>query len=124
MRVKDVDQVVITVDDLEAARGFYHEVLDLPVLAETETKLLFQLGKQTLVCQLPTDTGLQPAHPTVGSTTLSILVKDSLATIEAHFANYFIDIVAGPLDRQLTKHQGHSLLINDPAGNLIEIKES
>ncbi|USS88392.1 VOC family protein [Fructilactobacillus hinvesii] len=124
MRIKDVDQVVITVDDLEATRGFYHEVLDLPILAETEQKLLFQLGKQTLVCQLPTAEGAQPAQPTVGAATISLLAKDSLATIEAHLANYFIKIVAGPLDRQLTTNQAHSLLINDPAGNLIEIKEA
>ncbi|USS85704.1 VOC family protein [Fructilactobacillus myrtifloralis] len=123
MRVRDVDQVVVTVDELEAALRFYHEVLDLPLLKETADQLLFQLGKQTLVCQLPSISGLTAAQPTAGSTAFSILAKDSLATIQAHLANYFIDIVAGPIERQTAKHQVRSLFIQDPAGNLLEIKE-
>lgn len=123
MRVQDIDHIDLTVDDLEQAMRFYHEVLDLPILFEGKTSMIFQLGKQKLVCKTPADDSLHAMNPTVGSTTFSILAKDSLATIEKHLANYFIDIVAGPVESDLTKKKMTSLFINDPAGNLIEIRE-
>lgn len=103
MRVQDIDHIDLTVDDLEQAMRFYHEVLDLPILFEGKTSMIFQLGKQKLVCKTPADDNLHAMNPTVGSTTFSILAKDSLATIEKHLANYFIDIVAGPIESDLTR---------------------
>ncbi|WP_429971466.1 VOC family protein [Fructilactobacillus sp. Tb1] len=123
MRVQDIDHIELTVDDLEQAMRFYREVLDLPILSESETEMVFQLGKQKLICRTLADPSLSALHPAVGSTTFSILAKDSLATIEKHLANYFIDIVAGPVESDFTNKKMTSLYINDPAGNLIEIRE-
>lgn len=123
MRVQDIDHLELTVDDLEQTMRFYHEVLDLPILFEGETKMIFQLGKQKLICKTPADDSLHAVNPMVGSTTFSILAKDSLATVEKHFANYFVDIVAGPVESEFAKKKATSLYVNDPAGNLIEIRE-
>ncbi|ANZ57851.1 VOC family protein [Fructilactobacillus lindneri] len=123
MRVQDIDYIELTVDDLEQATRFYHEVLDLSIIYEGNTKMIFQLGKQKLVCRTPENEDLTADHPTVGSTTFSILAKDSLHTIQQHLANYFIEIIKGPVKRTLKNKTAVSLYINDPAGNLIEIRE-
>ncbi|WP_413628257.1 VOC family protein [Fructilactobacillus vespulae] len=123
MRVQDIDHLDLVVADLEKTMRFYHEVLDLPIILEEDTKIVFQLGKQKLVCRTTADEGLAAIHSQVGSTTFSILTKDPLATVEKHLANYFIDIVAGPSKSVFANKNVISLYINDPAGNLIEIRE-
>lgn len=54
-------QVGLTCHDLDRARGFYRDVLGLPLLFEAGGMLFFQLGNLRLMV------GLQPDKPTGGS---------------------------------------------------------
>ena len=45
MRVQDIDHIDLTVDDLEQAMRFYHEVLDLPILFEGKTSMILSMWR-------------------------------------------------------------------------------
>ncbi|KID42006.1 VOC family protein [Fructilactobacillus fructivorans] len=123
MKIKDIDHITLSVKDIEKSMRFYHEVLDLPVVIETESRIEFQLGHQRLVCVTANDDNVKPAHPTPGSTSFSVVVRDPLSSIQSHLANYFVPIIAGPLESQGHNGKMNSLFINDPDKNLIEIRE-
>ncbi|MBB1078706.1 VOC family protein [Limosilactobacillus sp. STM2_1] len=124
MKVRRIDHIVLTVADLEKSMRFYHEVFDMPVLKEQNGDDLITLrcGHQLIRLQKaerPTD--LKAAKPTIGSADLCIVAGDNLDDIIHHLNSYYIEIIAGPIEKHGAEGQMTSLYVHDPDNNLIEI---
>ncbi|MCF6514722.1 lactoylglutathione lyase [Lactobacillus sp. S2-2] len=114
MKVKDIDNITIYIEDLNKTMRFYHETLDLPIVKKSDYMITFQLGKQKLNCSLINDEDNSNNLPSIGSGNLTILVKDPIEVIKAHLENYFIDLI------EFSK-ENKSIKFLDPDQNLIEI---
>lgn len=123
MKVKDIDNITIFAADLKLCMRFYHEVLDLPIIEMTDTKLEFQLGKQKLIFLQNDSDDNVPENPTSGSAKFCIIVKDSLTDLSSHLANYGVKIIDGPKKIKGANGMMNSIFINDPENNVIEICE-
>lgn len=124
MKVSRLDHLVLPVKDLNQSFRFYHEVFDMQELPEQSTAdtTTIRCGHQLIrlhqVDQLAT---LQAAQPTTGSADLCIVVKDEVADIMNHLKSYFVEIVAGPTEKNGSEGPMTSIFIRDFDKNLIEI---
>lgn len=125
MKMRRIDHVVLTVTNLEQSMRFYHEVFDMPIIHEQsddENLITLRCGHQLIRLQKaerPTD--LKAAYPTIGSADLCLVAGDSLDDIVHHLNSYYIDIIAGPVEKYGAEGKMTSLYVNDPDNNLIEI---
>ncbi|MCL0311994.1 VOC family protein [Apilactobacillus sp. TMW 2.2459] len=123
MKIKDIDHITIAVENLERCMRFYHEVLDLPIVKQNEQSILLQIGKQKIKLVLQNKNDLKPNKETAASASFCVIAKDSLKDIQAHLANYGVNIVDGPKLINGSNGLMNSIHITDPEGNLIEICE-
>lgn len=114
MKVKDIDNITIYIEDLNKTKRFYHETLDLPIIQKDDQTITFQLGKQKLICSLIDQNHQTKNNPNIGAGNFTILVKDSLDIVKAHLENYFIELID-------FSTENHSLTFLDPDKNLIKI---
>ncbi len=124
MKMRRIDHVVLTVTDLEESMRFYHEVFDMPILENQNDEDLITLrcGHQLIRLQkAERPTALKAAHPTIGAADLCLVAGDSIDDIIHHLNSYYIDLVAGPVERQGAEGKMTSLYVYDPDNNLIEI---
>ncbi|MBD5068748.1 MAG: VOC family protein [Lactobacillus sp.] len=124
MKIKRLDHIVVTVADLQRAVRFYHEVFDLPVLEDQSDEFVTTLrcGHQLLKLQLATrNTPLKAKEPTSASADFCLVTGDKLDDVKNHLKSYFVEIIAGPVEKIGANGKITSLYVNDPDGNLIEI---
>ena len=76
MRVRRLDHIVLTVSDIAAAERFYHEVFDMPIIADQSDDHVTTLrcGHQLIRLQRADCDALKATHPTVGPTLQLLLV--------------------------------------------------
>ena len=123
MKMRRIDHVVITVSDLEQSRRFYHEVFDMPVI-DQQTKpgvVTLRCGHQLIRLQKADRDALIAKNPTIGSADLCLVANDRIDAIIHHLKSYYVDIVAGPVDRLGSEGPMQSVYLHDPDDNLIEI---
>ncbi|CAM3090112.1 VOC family protein [Lactiplantibacillus plajomi] len=122
MNIRDIDHITLTVTDIPRSLRFYHEVFDLPIITFEGDRQAVLVGKQKINFQT-IDHPHAPiaAKPTPGSADLCLIAKDPLDAIEHHLKSYFVDIVAGPVERTGAHGKLLSLYVRDPDNNLIEI---
>lgn len=124
MRVRRLDHIVLTVSDIDKATRFYHEVFDMPIIAEQSNKEVTTLrcGHQLIRLQkADRPIELKAKNPTVGAADLCIVVGDDIEDVENHLKSYFVNIVAQPAERLGSEGKMTSLYITDDDQNLIEI---
>ncbi|MCP0887259.1 VOC family protein [Ligilactobacillus sp. WILCCON 0076] len=123
MKVKRIDNTVLTVTNLERATRFYHEVFDMPLLDNTDTTQTLRCGHQLLKLQKK-DTNFSAStivNTTLDNVDLCILVNDKATDILNHLKSYFIDIVSGPISQADSVGTITSIFIRDYDSNLIKI---
>lgn len=123
MKMRRIDHVVLTVSDLEQSRRFYHEVFDMPVI-DQQTKpgvVTLRCGHQLIRLQKADRDALVAHKPTIGSADLCLVVNDPIEAILHHLRSYYVDVVAGPVDRLGAEGPMQSIYLHDPDQNLIEI---
>ena len=123
MKMRRIDHVVLTVSDLEQSRRFYHEVFDMPVI-DQQTKpgvVTLRCGHQLIRLQKADRDALVAHKPTIGSADLCLVANDSIEAILHHLRSYYVDVVAGPVDRLGAEGPMQSIYLHDPDQNLIEI---
>ena len=123
MRVRRLDHIVLTVSDIAAAERFYHEVFDMPIIADQSDDQVTTLrcGHQLIRLQRVDRDALKATHPTVGAADLAIVVGDNMENVHNHMVSYFVDIVAGPVKKLGAEGEMLSLYVHDPDQNLIEV---
>ena len=117
MKMRRIDHVVLTVSDLEQSRRFYHEVFDMPVI-DQQTKpgvVTLRCGHQLIRLQKADRDALVAHKPTIGSADLCLVANLH------HLRSYYVDVVAGPVDRLGAEGPMQSIYLHDPDQNLIEI---
>lgn len=124
MKMRRIDHIVLTVTSLEDSSRFYHEVFDMPIIDRQTSNSVITLrcGHQLIRLQKtnrPTD--LKPAKPTVGSADLCLVAGDKLEDILHHLRSYYVDVVAGPVEKHGSEGEMTSIYVHDPDSNLIEI---
>lgn len=123
MKMRRIDHIVLTVSDLEAARRFYHEVFDMPVIDQqsSDSVITLRCGHQLIRLQQADRDALKANQPTVGSADLCIVARDDLDAILHHFKSYYVDVITGPVKKLGSEGPMQSIYIHDPDKNLIEV---
>ena len=127
MKMRRIDHIVLIVSDLEAARRFYHEVFDMPVLDDqtNDHVVTLRCGHQLIRLQSvnrPSDQ-LQAKNPTVGAADLCLVSGDDPKEALHHFKSYYVDVVEGPVTKYGSEGEMQSIYLRDPDQNLIEVKK-
>lgn len=124
MKMRRIDHVVLTVSDLEQSMRFYHEVFDMPVIDQqtTDDVMTLRCGHQLIRLQKKDrNSDLVAKNPTVGAADLCLVAGDKVDDIMHHFNSYYVDVVAGPVEKQGSEGQMTSIYVHDPDQNLIEV---
>lgn len=124
MKMRRIDHVVLAVSDLNRATRFYHEVFDMPIINDqtTDEVVTLRCGHQLIRLVTPERTNdLQAEKPTIGSADLCLVAGDQVEDIVHHFKSYYVDIVAGPIEKHGSEGAMTSIYIHDPDRNLIEV---
>lgn len=124
MKMRRIDHIVLTVTSLEESSRFYHEVFDMPVIdSQTNDDIItLRCGHQLIRLQkADRPTKLKAAKPTIGSTDLCLVAGDKVEDILHHLRSYYVDVVAGPVEKNGSEGEMTSIYVHDPDNNLIEI---
>ena len=124
MKMRRIDHVVLPVANLDAARRFYHEVFDMPVLDQqtTDDVVTLRCGHQLIRLEKVDRKGALVASKLIpGTADLCLVAGDDMDAIVHHLRSYFVDVVAGPLEKNGTEGKMTSVYLRDPDQNLIEI---
>ncbi|MGM9907686.1 VOC family protein [Limosilactobacillus sp.] len=124
MKMRRIDHIVLTVTSLEESSRFYHEVFDMPIIdSQTNDDIItLRCGHQLIrLQQADRSTELKAAKPTIGSTDLCLVAGDKVEDILHHLRSYYVDVVAGPVEKNGSEGEMTSIYVHDPDNNLIEI---
>lgn len=124
MKMRRIDHIVLTVTSLEESSRFYHEVFDMPIIdSQTNDDIItLRCGHQLIrLQQAGRPTELKAAEPTIGSTDLCLVAGDKVEDILHHLRSYYVDVVAGPVEKNGSEGEMTSIYVHDPDNNLIEI---
>lgn len=123
MTVVCMDHVVIPVSDLDAALGFYRDVVGLELMEVNGERTLATLraGDQLVKLETPDRQGLVAARAVPGSADLCFESNDDPASIVARCRARGVQVVAGPVRKHGAKGGMASVYMRDPDGSLIEI---
>lgn len=129
IHIREIDHLVLRIRDVEAMLHFYCEVLGCPVERRNDSIGLIQLrAGQSLIDLVPVDGKLGRnggAAPDAGARNLDhfCLRVDPFdeAEIRKHLAGFGIE--AGTLQsRYGAEGEGPSIYVDDPEGNVVELK--
>ncbi|HZD47462.1 MAG TPA: VOC family protein [Silvibacterium sp.] len=116
-----LDHLVLTVANIDAAIDFYTEVLGMdPITLDGRKSLTF--GTQTIKLHLR---GHEPtphaAHPMPGSADLCFITSTPLDEVIRYVTELRVHIETGPIERNGSMGKIRSVYFRDPDRNLIEI---
>jgi catechol 2,3-dioxygenase-like lactoylglutathione lyase family enzyme len=116
-----LDHLVLTVANIDAAIDFYTEVLGMdPVTLDGRKALTF--GTQTIkLHQRGHEFKPNAAHPTPGSADLCFITSIPLDEVIRYVTDLRIHIEAGPVERNGAMGKMRSIYLRDPDRNLIEV---
>lgn len=122
MRFLKIKETCLYIHDLEAAKRFYHEKLELPLIGYEEGKhIFFRAGDSVLLCFNPEDSKRKespPAHYGGGKQHVAFEVsKQEYESAKAWIKNKDITIT----DTVTWKGGAESFYFEDPEGNVLEI---
>ncbi len=122
MKVQRVLETCLYVDDLDAARRFYGDVLGLPLVSrEGDRHLFFRCGEGMVLIFNPRETQKStdvPPHGAQGAGHVAFAVRpeDLNAWVER------LEQHGIPIEADITWPNGaRSLYVRDPAGNSVEL---
>ncbi|KRN28889.1 hypothetical protein IV38_GL001097 [Lactobacillus selangorensis] len=122
MRVRQFDELTLTVRDRDHSVRWYHEVFDLPIVHLADGRSGVMAGKQEIIFQtldhLPTKTATEPA---IGSAQFALIVRDKVEDVLDHFNNYMVQVVVAPHDEERAHGMATVMTIYDLDQNLIDI---
>jgi catechol 2,3-dioxygenase-like lactoylglutathione lyase family enzyme len=120
--IECLDQMVLTVDDLQATCAFYERVLGMQVVTFANGRYALQFGQQKInLHQAGKEFEPKAALPTPGSADLCFITSLPLDQVIAHLHTCNVEIVEGPVSRTGAIGPIESVYIRDPDGNLIEV---
>lgn len=123
MKVNQILETCLYIDDLDAASDFYTQVLGLKVYSRSEQRhLFFRIGNQMLLLFNPDETLKKtrevPTHGTKGPGHVAFQIdKSEILAWRDHLKQHKIEI-----ESEVTWSTGsQSIYFRDPAGNCLEL---
>lgn len=124
MQVIQLDHLVLTVNDIEVAIGFYQSVLGMKAITFAEGRVALEFGEQKInLHQYGEEFEPKAQLPTPGSADLCFLIDTPLKIAIAHVQQLGIVIEEGPVERNGACGPILSFYIRDPDHNLLEISK-
>lgn len=122
MKITQLDHLVLTVADIDAACDFYVRALGMERVVFGEGRIALGFGEQkiNLHCH---GREFEPKadRPTPGSADLCFLSETPLEQVIIDLAAAGVTIIEGPVDRTGATGPIRSVYVRDPDDNLIEI---
>jgi Predicted ring-cleavage extradiol dioxygenase len=122
MNFKQIKETCLYFEDLELAKEFYHQLLELPIISHAPGRhIFFRAGSSVLLCFNPNDSKFKkspPAHYSSGHYHFAFEV--TLQEYETHKQKIIskgIEII----DTLIWKNNLESFYFRDPIGNVVEI---
>jgi catechol 2,3-dioxygenase-like lactoylglutathione lyase family enzyme len=121
--VKAIDAITLFVEDLPAARQFYQDVFDLPIIFEDPNSAVFQFGG-TVINLLDIRQAPELIEPAVvarreaGSRMVFTLAVDDVDAKCAELTKRGVELLNGPMDRPWGIRTAS---FRDPGGHIWEI---
>jgi catechol 2,3-dioxygenase-like lactoylglutathione lyase family enzyme len=124
--LKNVGAITLFVEDLEASRSFYRDVLGLTVVFEDDNSAVVDLGNTLVnlldVSQAPELIGPGVvAGPQAGSRFQLTIWVDDVDAVCADLTRRGVDLLNGPVDRAWGQR---TACFADPAGHIWEVAQS
>lgn len=122
INITALDHLVLTVADIDATVGFYVNVLGMQKVVFNHHRIALQFGHQKInLHQIGKEVKPNARHATCGSADLCLLTDTPLSQVMAHLSAQGVKVIDGIVPRTGAVGAIHSIYINDPDGNLIEI---
>jgi catechol 2,3-dioxygenase-like lactoylglutathione lyase family enzyme len=122
MRVKSLDQLALTVRDIEASCSFYTRALGMQLVTFGNGRKALSFGVQKINLR-PYRNEFEPKadQPTPGSADLCFLIDVPFEKVVDHLKHQNVAIVEGPVAKTGAIGSIRSIYCRDPDGNLIEV---
>ncbi len=122
MKFTQIKETCLYFEDLEAARHFYHDQLNLPIVSYVAQKhIFFRAGNSMLLCFNPQDSKSKqspPGHYASGKYHFALEVpREDYVNQKAEFISKGLNII----DQVIWKTGQESFYFEDPIGNVVEI---
>ena len=122
MNIRQIKETCLYVKDLEKAKAFYHDVLELPIISYVKEKhIFFRAGSSVLLCFNPDDSRLKkrpPAHYAKGRYHFAFEVtREEYEKHKQEIQSKGIAIT----DKVIWETGQESFYFEDPEGNVLEI---
>lgn len=121
MKIRNLDHLVITTQNLDACLRFYVDVLGMECI-HSDGRYAVRFGNQKFNIHTKKAEFLPAAaHPTYGSLDLCLAVEDDILSVKREIEEKGYPIEEGPVVRHGALGEMNSLYLRDPDGNLVEL---
>lgn len=125
MQIVNLDHMVLTVNDLEKSKNFYHEIVGLPIISEQtdETHASLICGNSLLRLRQVDNSvkAIVAGNLTPGSFDFCLESSDTIDDVISSLKKKDVKIEQGPVVKHGFKGKMMSVYFRDPDGNLVEI---
>lgn len=122
MKIKNLDHLVLTVNDIEETCKFYTEILGMEVVVFGNSRKALKFGNQKInLHQRGNEFEPKADSPTVGSADLCFIVETPIDAVVKELKDKNINIIDGIVERTGANGKICSVYIRDNSNNLIEL---
>lgn len=122
MQIRQLDHLVLTVQDIERSVDFYSRVLGMQPVVFGEGRRALSFGNQKInLHQAGAEFSPHAHRPTPGSADLCFIVDEPVDAVMAQLQRQDVGILVGPVDRTGATGPIRSIYLLDPDLNLIEL---
>ena len=122
IRIKQLDQLVLTVSDLRITCEFYVNALGMEKQESGNGRIALHFGDQTIYLRQKDSENAAEPHAHTGSTPdLRFICESPVEVIYNYLTALGIEPVSGVVERPGVNGPMRSLYLRDPDGNLIEL---
>lgn len=122
MKVKRMDHLVLTVNDIGVSVAFYQRVLGMSKELFGENRVALSFGEQKInLHELGSEFEPKAGAVQVGSADLCFLLETPLQEAVTHIESCGVELLQGPVKRTGALGPILSLYFRDPDMNLIEV---
>lgn len=122
MNIHRLEQVVLTVRDIEATVLFYQSVMGMETVVASDRHAVLTLGQQKINL-LEGDSKQQPetAQTDASNPDVRFMIQQPVMETIEHLKGYDVNVIDGPVVRSEVMGKVVSAYFRDPDGNLIEV---
>ncbi|MCS4487139.1 VOC family protein [Staphylococcus americanisciuri] len=122
MHIRNIDHLVLTVEDVQQTVKFYHDVLGMEIIHFEHNRTALKFGPQKInIHQVDKVITPNAGMATPGSADLCLITVEPIDEVILHLQQKHINIELGPVERTGALGKIISIYVRDPDNNLIEL---